>query len=131
MGDLTKNISRHELKCKCCNCEFTILDHEQIIEIVQSACDYFAEKYNVERVKLIITSAARCNAHNKAIGSNDNSMHTRACAIDHKIFLPDGSQITTQEVADYYDEHVSMGDMGIGVYDTFTHIDDRSEKARW
>jgi len=129
MGDLTKNISRHELICKCGACSFTVLDHEEVIGIVQGACDYFAEKYQVDRVKLVITSAARCTNHNKSIGSKDNSMHARACAIDHQIFV-DNVQIPTKEVAKYYDAH--FGDrLGIGTYDSFVHVDSRNIKARW
>lgn len=130
MGDLTKNISRSELKCHCGKCDFAILDHEPVIEIVQNACDHFASMNDVERVTLIITSSARCTPHNKSVGSSDNSMHARACAIDHKIFLPNGQQIPPQHVANYYDmKHPD--DLGIGVYDTFTHVDSRTVKARW
>ncbi|CAM0047366.1 hypothetical protein VPHK406_0067 [Vibrio phage K406] len=45
MGDLTKNISRHEVACRCGNkfgtCNAEAMDFETIA-IVQDACDHFA-----------------------------------------------------------------------------------------
>ena len=135
MGDLTKNISQHELTCKCGKCSVTIQAHEPIIWMVQKACDYFAAEYGVEKVKLTITSAARCYEYNRipdkdgGPGSNDESQHPRCSAMDIKIFT-DSVQVPTKKVADYFDHNYPTS-CGIGVYKTFTHIDSRSEKARW
>ena len=129
MGDLTKNISRHELKCKCNNCEVTILDYEPVIEIVQDTCDYFAKENSVDKVTLIITSGARCYVYNREVGSTDNSQHPRACAIDFKIFI-NGRQIDPKLVYAYLDEKYPDS-LGLGKYTTFTHIDTRPKKDRW
>lgn len=53
MGDLTNNISRHELLCKCGNCKVTILDDAPIIQIAQETCDYFAGRFSVKQVTQI------------------------------------------------------------------------------
>lgn len=131
MGDLTKNISRHELVCKCGKCDVTTLDDEPVIDIVQDTCDYFASENNVDKVTLIITSAARCYTYNRGrkVGSNDNSQHPRARAIDFKIFI-DGKQIDPQLVYNQLnDKHPRK--LGLGNYVTFTHVDTRPNKARW
>ena len=127
MGDLTKNISRHELRCKCGNCSVTIQDHEPIIQIVQGVCDRIATEYGVEKVRLDITSAARCREHNLAVGSNDESQHIRCNAMDIKIFVGD-AQMPPNLVADYLpDDFIG----GSGVYNSFTHFDTRNKIARW
>ena len=135
MGDLTKNISQHELDCRCSNCKVTVQYHEPIINIVQKACDYFAANAQVEKVKLNITSAARCYEYNRmpikdgGPGSNDESQHPRCSAMDIQIFIGK-MQVAPQEVADYFNAQYPDS-CGIGVYATFTHIDTRSIKARW
>ena len=131
MGDLTKNISQHELDCKCEKCEVTIQSHEPVIQIVQKGCDYFASNAGVDKVKLVITSAARCYEYNRKVGSNDNSQHPRCSAMDIQIFI--GSmQIAPEVVADYFNNQYPDS-CGIGVYPVkkFTHIDTRSIKIRW
>ena len=134
MGDLTANISQHELDCKCSDpeCNVTVLANEPIIQIVQGVCDHFKEKYNAKKVTLIITSGARCYVYNRSepVGSNDNGQHPRACAIDFKIFLPDRSQVPTKEVYDYLDTK-NPNSLGLGLYESFNHADGRVIKGRW
>ena len=134
MGDLTANISRHELKCKCGKCDVRIQDHEQIIQVVQFVCDHFAEVYKVEKTQLEITSAARCYEYNRipasesGPGSNDESQHPRCNAMDIKLYVY-GQQIEPRRVADYLKARYHFK-YGIGEYNTFTHIDTRTKKAR-
>ena len=124
MGDLTKNISRHELKCKCGNCDFQSMDFETI-NVVQEACDHFAKKLGVDKVRLDINSAHRCFVHNTAIGSSNLSQHPRGNAMDIKI-----SQVSPKDLYLYLDAKYP-DKYGIGMYSSFTHIDTRSKKARW
>jgi uncharacterized protein YcbK (DUF882 family) len=134
MGDLTKNISAHELRCKCGICKVRIQDHEPVIQVVQGACDHFAKKSG-KRVTVVITSAARCYGYNRmpvhmgGAGSNDESQHPRCCAMDIKILI-DGVQVDPDFVAEYFDEKYP-DTYGIGNYKSFTHIDTRAIKARW
>ncbi len=136
MGDLTKNISRHELLCKCGNCDVRILDEEPIIQIVQDACDHFANLHNVDRVYLDIGRGASCYQYNRipvvqgGPGSNDNSQHPRACAIDFKIFIPNKFPVDPQHVYNYLNDKYPDS-LGLGSYVTFTHADTRPIKARW
>ena len=127
MGDLTKNISRHELRCRCGNCSVTIQDHEPIIQIVQGVCDRIADYYDVDKVRLNITSAARCREYNLRIGSNDESQHIRCNAMDIQIFV-DGYHVPPDLVATYLPSGF-VG--GVGIYNAFIHIDTRNKIARW
>ena len=137
MGDLTKNISRHELRCKCGNCSVTIQDHEPIIQVVQGICDQVAADYDVDSVRLDITSAARCREHNNnpasrgGAGSNDESQHIRCNAMDIKIYVGRvqvSPKLVASRVPDSFDG-AFVG--GVGIYNTFTHIDTRNKIARW
>jgi uncharacterized protein YcbK (DUF882 family) len=129
MGDLTKNISRHELKCKCGKCEVTIQDHEPIIRVVQRLCDIAAKAAGVEKVMLAITSAARCYEYNREVGSNDNSQHPRCNAMDVKLFA-NGNQISTKMITDIINMEIDHQG-GAGQYPTFNHLDMRNKYTRW
>jgi len=57
MGDLSKNISRSEIECKC-GCGTDTIDAETI-KAVQDTCDHFAKVLDVKKVHLVITSEIR------------------------------------------------------------------------
>lgn len=124
MGDLTTNISRHELKCKCGKCQYQSVDFETI-SIVQEACDHFAKMLDIDKVILTITSAHRCPAHNAAVGGGMKSQHMYASAMDIDI---DG--IPPEQLFRYLDNKYPDR-LGLGLYRTFVHIDTRRGKARW
>lgn len=132
MGDLTKNISKHELICKCGNCSVTILPEEPIIQIVQDVCDYYAIEFNVDKVTLIINRGASCYVYNRSdkIGSNDNSQHPRACAIDFKILIGRMIRVPPDLIHEYLEEKYPDS-LGLGLYRSFNHVDTRPIAARW
>jgi uncharacterized protein YcbK (DUF882 family) len=126
MGDLTKNISRSEMACNC-GCWFDSMDYSTLI-IVQRTCDYFADKLGLDRVVCNIHSAARCFKYNRtpAVGSDDNSQHPLARAIDFDI-----EGVAPIEIYEHlntlYGHKVSLG-----LYKTFVHIDTRTNGGkRW
>lgn len=126
MGNLSRNISRAEIACNC-GCGFDSIDSETVL-VVQDVCDHFAEQPGLARIVLHINSAARCFRYNRssAVGSNDNSQHPLARALDIRI---DG--VASARVYAYLDKKYP-GRYGIGNYKTFTHIDTRSNgPARW
>ena len=129
MTQLTKNIWRYELACSD-GCGFASMDFETV-NVVQETCDHFAEELGVDKVALHINSAARCFKYNRkpksqgGPGSNDESQHPRANALDFSI---DG--VSSNDIYDYLDERYP--DLyGIGRYNTFTHLDTRTGRARW
>lgn len=124
MGDITKNISRHELACNC-GCGSDSMDWETI-NIVQESADHFAEVLGVEKVTVRISSAHRCFEYNRFIGSNDQSQHPQARAVDYTIDGVSPGDLYAYLVTKYPDKY------GIGKYNSFTHFDSRSDgPARW
>lgn len=116
MGDLTNNFSRKEFACKC-GCGFKTVDFEliQVLEIVRS-------KFK-KSVK--INSACRCEEYNKSVGGSDKSKHKLGIAAD---IVVEG--VNPKDVYNYLNQ-LFKGKYGMGKYDSFTHIDVRSNKARW
>ena len=125
MGDISDNISRHELACSC-GCGFDTMDVETIA-VVQEECTLLARDKGVEKVILNINSAARCLEYNRspAVGSNDNSQHTKGRAMD---ILVQG--VSAEELYDRLNEKYP-DKYGMGLYNSFVHIDTRATKARW
>lgn len=117
MGDLTKNLSRHEFACKC-GCGFDTVDVETV-GVIQAVCDHFS-------CKVTITSGCRCPDHNKKVGGAKRSQHLRGRAADCKFSLVE------PEAVDHYLCESFGGKYGFGLYKTFNHIDTRSgPEARW
>ena len=129
MGDLTKNLSRHEFACRC-GCGFDTVDID-LAPMIQGSADYFSRKNNIN-VRIDITGPNRCENHNKAVGGADDSQHTKARAGDYKLFnRHTGEQIDPDRVADYL-ERKYAGRCGIGRYINRTHADTRSDgPKRW
>ncbi|CAM0048722.1 endolysin [Vibrio phage K404] len=140
MGDLTKNISRHEVACRCDNkfgtCNAEAMDFETIA-IVQDACDHFAKKLDVDKVVLLISSGNRCPAYNDTpvkdggVGGSKGSYHKLAMAMDHRI-----KGVSIKDLYDYYNTKYPNR-LGLGYYPPrgkykgFVHLDPRNYKARW
>jgi len=117
MGDLTKNLSRHEVACNC-GCGFDTLDIETA-RVVQEVCDHF-------KTTVTITSGCRCATYNKKIGGAARSQHVRGRALDCKF-----KGVKPEAVAEFLQEHYADR-YGFKAYATFIHIDTRSGgPARW
>jgi uncharacterized protein YcbK (DUF882 family) len=117
MGDLSKDFSRHEFACKD-GCGFDTVDAE-LIDVLQRLRDHFCRR-------VTINSGCRCDKRNKAVGGAENSQHKLGRAADIVVdgFPPESVQ--------HYLEGQYPGVYGIGRYNTFTHIDTRSNgPARW
>lgn len=113
---LSENFNSTEFDCKCnSSCSFTLID-EALVVFLQQIRNYFKKP-------IIITSGYRCAAHNKEVGGATNSYHTKGQAADIVV-----NGVSPQEVAKYAE---SIGVKGIGLYDTFVHIDTRTRKSFW
>lgn len=124
MSRVSKNISRHELACHC-GCGFDSMDVETI-KVVQDCCAHFEKELCCDKVVLIVNSASRCFGYNSSIGSNDNSQHPKARAIDFQIV-----GVSPQMIYSYLSE-AHQNKYGIGLYQTFVHLDTRTDgPARW
>lgn len=69
-------------------------------------------------VQLTITSAYRSPEYNRRVGGATNSYHTRGQALDIT-----QSQFTQAQRQQFLREAVRVGIGGIGIYNSFTHID--------
>lgn len=117
MGDLSQYFSRYEIECKC-GCGFDSMDTETL-KLADEAREFVNHP-------ITPSSGARCFKYNRSdeVGSNDESQHPRARAID----LPVKN---APELFGYLCRKYP-GKYGFGLYKTFVHIDTRSGKpARW
>lgn len=124
MGDLSKNISRYEVACKCGICTKETIDFETL-NIIQDACDHFGKELGMKRVVLTINSAHRCKNHNTYVGGAPNSKHLDGSAADIRI-----RYVEPKQLFDYLDSKYP-DHLGLGLYKNFVHVDSRREKARW
>lgn len=123
MGDLTKNLSRHEFECNC-GCGMDTIDFT-LVTMVQDAADHFARVLGLEKVTVVITGPNRCPAHNEAEGGASGSQHLYSRASDFKI-----KEVTPRTLYHYLDE--KWGDkIGLGLYSNRVHLDSRGTRARW
>ena len=120
---LTNNFSLEEFECKC-GCEMPEFVKKNIIEL--------AENLQVLRDdvgRLDLTNAYRCKFHNADVGGSVNSQHLKGKAADikSKTLSPNEIAVRTNDLMK--NESFKLG--GIGIYNTFTHVDIRGTRARW
>lgn len=111
---LTNNFHLREFECKCGECAHTLVDLDHV--------DRLEKLRRFFNRKITITSGFRCAEYNKVVGGVLDSQHTLGTATDIQI-----KDATPWEV---YTAAIGIFD-GVGVYDTFVHVDSRSEEARW
>lgn len=111
---ISKNFSREEFTCKC-GCGYDTVDVE-LVKVLQEIRD--------ELGPVKITSACRCKYHNAAVGGRPSSQHLLGRAADIQM------KVSPAKVRAWLEEHYPDS-LGIGAYNTFTHIDTRKGKARW
>ena len=126
MGDLSPNLSRHEMACNC-GCGFDTVDYELVI-VIQMVCDYFGQG---GKVSLIVSGPNRCPEYNATIqGATAGSKHQFGTAMDFKIFV-DRVQISPKLVYDFIDKKFP-NKYGLGLYSNRVHFDVRTGlKGRW
>lgn len=113
---LTRNFKSTEFDCKgkgCCS--KTPIDIE-LIGYVQVIRNYFNKP-------TVINSGYRCQKHNKNVGGVTGSKHCAGAAADIVV-----KGVKPKEVAKFAE---TIGIKGIGLYDTFVHIDSRTSKSYW
>lgn len=118
---VSKNINKNEIACHC-GCGFSKAS-TALIEMIQDVRDHFNKPVK-------ITSCCRCKKHNTKVGGAEKSKH-----------LPDLNNVSRG--ADISIKNVSILELanyllskypyscGIGIYNTWVHIDDRVKRARW
>lgn len=121
-GKLSANFKRKEFWCKgedCCNHSLHV--HPQLIDSLETL-------RALVLVPLIINSGYRCKKHNDEIGGEINSYHMSGLAAD--VRCP--KHLTVLQFAEFASLVPLFYAGGIGLYDTFIHVDIRGDgKARW
>jgi uncharacterized protein YcbK (DUF882 family) len=123
---MTKNFKKSEFDCKC-GCDMPV---DVLANITKLASQLQYIRDNVA-LPITINSGYRCEAHNKSVGGSENSQHLLGKAADIVINGLD----PVLDTYDYLDDLMRTGEIlqgGLGMYQTFTHYDIRSNiKARW
>ncbi len=89
-----------------------------LVNVLQKIRTHFGQS-------VTITSAYRTPGRNKAVGGETYSQHLYGKAADIKV-----KGASPKTVAAYV-EKIMPKSGGIGIYNTFTHVDVRSTKSRW
>lgn len=110
------NFKVREFRCRD-GADLVIISPE-LVEVLQKARDHFGKPLN-------INSAFRTPAHNKKVGGVSNSRHMFGVAADCYI-----NGVSPEKLYAYFTE-TYPGKYGVGLYDTFVHIDMREIKSRW
>jgi len=74
---------------------------------------------------ITITSACRCETHNRNVGGSEKSKHKLGIAADIQV-----KDTPPNEVYSYIDG-CYPDTLGLGSYNNFTHVDVRHDRARW
>jgi uncharacterized protein YcbK (DUF882 family) len=120
---LTNNFSLEEFECKC-GCvmpEFVKKNVQELAENLQVIRDAYG--------RIDLTNSYRCKDHNADVGGSVNSQHLKGKAADIKSKAVSPSEIATIVDDLMKSEKFKLG--GIGIYNTFTHVDIRGTRARW
>ena len=113
---LSEHFRVREFACKGSGCCKEVKIDEKLVDYLQKIRNHFGKS-------LTINSAYRCATHNKKVGGASKSNHTKGSAADIVV-----KGVNPLKVARYAE---SIGIKGIGLYDTFVHIDTRKEKFFW
>lgn len=96
----------------------TVLISGELVDLLQKIRDHFG-------VAVTINSGYRTSAYNKKVGGATNSQHVKGTAAD--IVAKGVDPLTVAQYAEY----LMPNSGGIGVYQTFTHVDVRTNRSRW
>ena len=112
---ISKWFTREEMACKC-GCGFDSIDVETL-QLADECRDFVG-------VPITPSSVSRCAEYNQEIGGAERSQHIFARAMD--LPVPD-----PEALYEYLNENYP-NKYGIGLYNTFVHIDTRTDgPARW
>ena len=121
---LTCNFSMSEFECNC-GCKMPEDVKSNIIELA----DNLQVLRDFLNMPIKITNAYRCESKNKSVNGVKNSQHLLGKAADIQI-----SNLSPKKVAEaisFLMENNSFKMGGLGLYNTFTHVDIRGKMARW
>lgn len=111
---LTENFKLSEFSCPHCQTVHVDMELVNKLQLLRSICN----------APVIIVSGYRCKKYNDSIpGADPNSFHIKGMAAD--------IHITGYEPEEIYYMADKLGFKGIGIYDTWVHVDVASYIHRW
>lgn len=113
---ISSNFKVKEFACK--DGSDTVFINLKLVEILQNIREHFGRAVNV-------TSGYRTDTYNKKVGGATYSQHKYGGAAD--IYI---NGITPKEIYDYVNNKYPE-ELGLGLYNTFVHVDVRDSKSRW
>lgn len=104
---------------KCGDNSRVVVLNDELVVVLETARRYFGKAIKID-------SGYRTVAYNSTLkNSSPKSQHTHGNAADIVV-----SGIKPKDVYDYFDQKYP-NTYGIGIYNTFVHIDVRPTKSRW
>ena len=94
--------------------------HSKLVELLQAIRDRLGQP-------IVINSAYRDPEYNREVGGTEGSQHTKGTAADISLRNLDYNADDIAEIAAFEADKLGIGreNLGIGLYDTFVHIDVR------
>lgn len=111
----TLHFKESEFACRCCGVTKPSSELMAVLELVRM-------HFNAP---ITVNSSYRCEKHNAAVGGAKASKHLLGIAADIVVKGVEPAMVY-QFIDSVFPEHY-----GLGVYNSFTHIDVRPVKARW
>lgn len=118
MTQLSEHFSSQEFACGC-GCGSDGIDPSLIVLL-----EWLREAMGGRAVR--VNSGVRCNDHNAQVGGSTYSQHLFGQAADIVV-----AEVSPDAVADWLEGCGMSNQIGLGRYDTFTHVDVRGTRARW
>lgn len=122
--NLTTNFKLSEFRCK----DGTDVPAE-LMPNVQKLANELQRLRDELGLPIKINSGYRTKSYNKKIGGASNSMHVQAKAAD--IVVTDITPTNLYKRIEKLIEEGKVNFKGVGVYDTFVHVDVRDRRSRW
>lgn len=113
---LSDNFIVSEFRCK--DGSDSIFIDTELVEVLQRIRNHFGKP-------LTINSAYRTKAYNIKIGGVSNSQHVQGTAADIVVKGVDPLKVAQ------YAEYIMHNNGGIGLYNSFVHVDVRVRRSRW
>jgi len=113
---ISKYFKRKEFECPD-GCKFDTVDVE-LMAMLEDLREHFDSP-------ITITSGCRCLTHNSEVGGSSKSQHLHGKASDVIV-----KNVGTDRVYDYLDAKYPNS-KGLGLANTFVHLDCRNKRARW
>lgn len=123
---IAKNFSEKELFSKSPDAPNTHFLDPRIVAVLQYIRTYL-------NTPIVVTSTYRTKKHNDSLGSSELSQHRRGKAIDFKVLdaqkEAELKNVFRDRKGELWDAIRQIGLNGVGIYNSFFHIDSRNEKG--